>query len=141
MSKNDDLYPQTAFDALAAWDRGESVFTVELGGIGPGYEMAIQMLAFELIRAHGEGRLALPPPETPMDGWGDEVVHIVNKWPLGGFSGAQVGAAKWLAYRTLREGWAPTLTEAHARDQTTLVSRHGWNIPEAVAAGGSRTPE
>ena len=68
MSDQSDLYPQTALDALAAWDRGEHVWTVELGGIGPGYEMAIQTLAFELIRAHSEGRLALPPPETPTDG-------------------------------------------------------------------------
>src|SRR5687768_3007466 len=42
-----DPIPETVEDALRQWDAGETVFTVEMGGLGPGYEMAIQGLAFE----------------------------------------------------------------------------------------------
>lgn len=41
---------ETAAEALAAWDEGKIVTTVELGGLGPGYEQAIQVCAFEMIR-------------------------------------------------------------------------------------------
>lgn len=34
--------PETCEEALARWDAGETVFTAEMGGLGPGYEQAIQ---------------------------------------------------------------------------------------------------
>jgi len=51
----------TAREALAAWDAGDLVWTVEMGGMGPGYEQAIQMMAFEFLR------YMLDHP--PVDGW------------------------------------------------------------------------
>src|SRR3990167_269657 len=42
--------PATAAEALARWDAGQSVFTVEMGGLGPGYEQVIHIMAFEIIR-------------------------------------------------------------------------------------------
>lgn len=52
MSGKKPLIPETAADALARWDEGDTVFTVEMGGFGPGYEQAIQLLVFEMIRDH-----------------------------------------------------------------------------------------
>jgi hypothetical protein len=37
-------------DLLAKWDAGEIVWTVEMGGLGPGYEQCIQITAFEALR-------------------------------------------------------------------------------------------
>ncbi len=96
-----ELYAVTAAEALRQWDAGESVWSIEMGGLGPGYEQAIQVLAFEIIR--DELGKELPEPGHA-DRWGDVTVHRVNDWPGCGFSGAQVGAAKFIAYRFLRDG-------------------------------------
>lgn len=37
-------------DVLAKWDAGEAIWSVQLGGIGPGYEQTIQVLIMELLR-------------------------------------------------------------------------------------------
>lgn len=98
-----DPVPETCADALAKWDKGEAVFTVEMGGIGPGYEQTIHILVFELLR--DEMGKALPTDATWGD-WGAATIHRTNE-ALGrwGYSSAQVGAAKQLAFRALRDGW------------------------------------
>ena len=37
-------------DLIPAWDRNELLSTIEMGGISPGYEQAIQVACFETIR-------------------------------------------------------------------------------------------
>lgn len=44
-------YGKDCADLLARWDAGKSVWSIELGGIGPGYEQAIQITGFEFLRA------------------------------------------------------------------------------------------
>jgi hypothetical protein len=124
----------TAAEALAAWDRGEIVSSVEMGGIGPGYEQAIQVLTFELVRDY-LGK-PLPTDDAGWDTWGDDTVHRVNEWPGCGFSGAQVGAAKHLALRFLCDGHAATLDtmRAHDKDRLTLVTKTWPHEPERVPA-------
>ena len=56
-SKVPDLVPKTASEALARWDAGGSVFTLEMGGLGPGYEQVIHIVVFELIRAFKDVRI------------------------------------------------------------------------------------
>jgi hypothetical protein len=46
-----DWKSATNEDALAEWDRGGSVWSCELGGLGPGYEQCIQIMGFEFLRA------------------------------------------------------------------------------------------
>lgn len=106
-----------------------------MGGLGPGYEQAIQVLVFEIVRDHIDK--PLPEPGTSRDGWADETVHRVNDWPGCGFSGAQVGAAKWLAYRFLSRGHRRVLDElrAHDKDRLTQVSRTWPHEPESVRVG------
>lgn len=100
----DHPYAETAADYLAAWDRGEPVWTLEMGGIGPGYEQAIQVLVAELIRDNINKPLPLAEGDAiSWRTWGDETVWRVNE-SCRGFSGAQVGAAKTLAVRYLIDG-------------------------------------
>jgi hypothetical protein len=40
----------TAQEALSRWDAGDIVWTVSMSGMGPGYEQAIHVLVFEIIR-------------------------------------------------------------------------------------------
>lgn len=115
------VVPNTIDEALAAWDAGDEVQTVEMGGLGLGYEMAIQCVAFELMRAlRDDPDLARMNAETPNDGvfpqaFKDRLDAIVRKldekdengrYKLGGLSGAQVGAAKNIAINLTRHGYA-----------------------------------
>ena len=112
------FHPVTALDALERWDKGQPVFTIEMGGIGPGYEQAIQILVFELIR--DLAALPLPKPDT-FGGWGDATVSRVDE-SCGGFSGAQVGSAKQIAYRAIRDGWGKMI-ESSPKDRHIQVSK------------------
>ncbi len=114
------FHPQTAEDALKKWDAGENVFTIEMGGLGPGYEQAIQILAFEIIR--DQNGSALPEGET-FGNWGDSSVsRIENGKSRFGFSGAQVGAAKQIAFRAIRDGWSAML-DTVPKDRLIQVSK------------------
>ena len=101
------FHPVTAKDALERWDKGENVFSIEMGGIGPAYEQAIQILVFEIIRDNLETQF--PDPATPVaNEWyrtfADATVSRIDE-KMGGYSGAMVGAARQVAYRALRDGW------------------------------------
>lgn len=46
-----DLYPKSVKEWLEKWDSGESVWSVEMGGLGPEYEQCIHITAAELMRS------------------------------------------------------------------------------------------
>lgn len=99
---------ETALEQLDRWDQGDSIWSLEMGGMGPGYEQCIQILAIEIVRDEVGKLFPVKPP--PADGWADATVARVN--PKLHFSGAQVGAAKSLAYNWLTIGPAALLKKA-----------------------------
>jgi len=103
------IYPETAADALARWDAGYPVFTIEMGGLGPGYEQAIHIGVFELIRAlQGHEEALATANEVGHRRLGevlDEYLLPISKVKSLGLSGAQAGAIKSLAYATITRGW------------------------------------
>jgi len=109
------MYAKTADEQLRIWDSGESVWSIEMGGLGPGYEQAIQILVIEIIRDNISNPL---PDENTWSDWGDSTVSRIDykkpdgKYSCGGFSGAQVGAAKQIAFRFLRDGPEKALKSA-----------------------------
>lgn len=116
----------TPKDIVAAWDTGESIWSIEMGGIGPGYEQAIQLLMVELLRDNAD--TPLPDPKSKQaDIWGDPTVHRLNL--TCGFSGAQVGAARQIAYRILRDGYA-AMVNSIPDGRKILVSNHWPRVPE-----------
>jgi hypothetical protein len=140
MADTYDAIPKTCAEALRRWDAGDPVFTVEMGGFGPGYEQAIHICVFEIVRDQlAEG----PLPEFGKDDdaalqnwwstWGDAAISRSNA-AVGGYSGAQVGAAKSLAYRYLRDGWAVTVNSVDD-DRKTQVSKY-WPgvVPVSTSA-------
>ncbi len=108
--------------SLEEWDAGTSVYTISMGGLGPGYEQAIQILVMELLRddqPHNDRLLA----------WGDVVISRIDK-AMGGYTGAQVGAARNLAARVMTVGWAAAIKEV-SEDRLILVSTR---FPDAARA-------
>lgn len=94
--------PKTAEDAVKAWDRGETLWSIEMGGLGPGYEQAIQVAAIELCRDLHDKPL---PTHGNIGNWGDKTFSRIDA-KVGGITGAMAGAAKQLAYQAIKTGWA-----------------------------------
>lgn len=111
-----DSKPETAREALERWDAGDNLFTVEMGGLGPGYEQVIHIAAFELIRKLlliQDNRL--PFPDEGSDEWNpllNKLMMEVNREQELGMSGAQAGAAQSLAYKYVMYGYAVMLDKA-----------------------------
>ena len=102
-----DTKPETVEEALKRWDSGGTLWTVERGGIGPGYEQAIQVGAIELCRVL-VGK-ELPEDDEPLNQMFDQGLHEVCKEFDLGLSGAQAEAIQQLACRYLRDGWKNTV--------------------------------
>lgn len=121
-----DLVAEDAREQLRRWDLGDSIWSVEMGGLGPGYEQAIQILAIEIVRDN----IDKPLPEGEFGDWGDATVSRIDQFDektgtygCGGFSGAQVGAAKNLAYHWLRDGPKKVHEDPMLKDRLIQVSK------------------
>lgn len=132
-----------AADIVAAWDRGETVFSLSMGGLGPGYDQCIQVAVIELLRDQ-DGK-DLPPrkdgAETPEEAearrsWGDDTIDRISS-ELGGMSGAQVGAAKWLAFQILTKGWQDVARRAKEHGEEDRIQQFERGPLPAIAEGPS----
>jgi hypothetical protein len=114
------------------WDSGKSVFTVEMGGLGPGYEQAIQVVAFELMRDLRGCDFTDESPENraAILAKRDATVSRVDE-KLGGLSGAMVGAATGLAFNVIRRGYRTALRDPKVSDRVIQVSK---NFPPSAAS-------
>ncbi len=112
-----------AREQLRRWDAGETIWTIEMGGMGPGYEQAIQVLAIEIVRDN----LDTPVPEKPPQDWGYSTVERIDrKLPDGSYScgGFSVGAARQLAYRWLTIG--PAALQAKSDKDRHIQASNIW---------------
>lgn len=111
MTDPPDSAERTWQTVLAKWDAGETVFTVEMGGLGPGYDHAINVLVFDLLRhfkTHGcRPRFGRKFSEH----WYKAVVY--GK----GYSGAQVGVAFSLACHYVLDGYEKVLHDPKLKDR------------------------
>ncbi len=116
---HDDL---TAREMVEKWDSGETLFTIEMGGLGPGYEQAIHICVFDIMRELLD--TPLPEDEKELDKLFNDVADKVCVGK--GYSGAQVGQARNLAYRYLSKGSKATLDSLpeEMRDRIIQVSKH-----------------
>lgn len=111
---------------LNKWDAGQPIWTVELGGLGPGYEQAIQVAAIEMARDNNG--IALPEDKEERNQAWDRLCSATltkHDEALGGLSGAMYGAAKWLSYQWCHNGGPEALIE-RAKEQkadTIMVSK------------------
>jgi len=108
---------------LKKWDSGERIDTVELGGMGDGYEYGIQLATVEIVRYY----IGFELPEDIkafLFTYGDGAIMRVDKIlpENGGLSGAQLGAAKWLAYRWLAEGYEANIIRARSEIPDRIIN-------------------
>lgn len=113
-------------EMLEQWDAGQPIWTIELGGIGPGYEQAIQVAAVEMTRDNH--RAALPDGKEAANAEWDRLCSATlrkHDEALCGMSGAQFGAAKWLAYQWCHNGGPERLIERAKEEKadTIMVSK------------------
>lgn len=119
---------------LAKWDSGQPIWTVELGGLGPGYEQAIQTAAVEMARDNVG--IVLPEDKDERNHEWDRLCSASlskHDEALGGLTGAMFGAASWLAYQWCHNGGPDGLIE-RAKEQnreTIMVSK---SFPQAARA-------
>ena len=95
-------YEQVAPDAaeqLRRWDAGGVIWSIEMGGLGPGYEQAIQVLAIEIVRDNLGTELPTEGPD--LQKFGNSTLERITDQ---GWTGAQFGAARNLAYRWIKYG-------------------------------------
>lgn len=133
-----DFHPKDVAELLRRWDAGESVWSIELGGLGPGYEQAIQVAAVEMAR---DGQSFKPTGDKTADSkaWDAICTESLRKHDeqLGGITGAMYGAASWLAYQWCHNGGPADLmrlaeekAKADGKDRRIQISR---NFPRAGA--------
>jgi hypothetical protein len=98
MNKN-SLWDMTTQEVLNKWDKGESIWSVEMGGLGPNYELAIQEGIFDILRELFKQKLN---KKTLLDNkrWSKKYEDLVFKaLKEKDHSGATAGAAQQVAYR------------------------------------------
>jgi hypothetical protein len=117
-----ELYGRDAKEWLERWDAGRSVFSVEMGGLGPGYEQAIQVTVAEIVRH----MLAIGYDARR---WGDPTCFANPKIQIDkaaslnpviaklGISYAQYGAALSLAMKLYRDGPAALFAQSWAKQR------------------------
>lgn len=121
----ESLIPETAAQALEKWDKGESVFTVSMGGLGPGYEQVIHILAFEFIREFKDRDWSREWAKDELKALGDEMDEWAFKaefYKKLGPSGAQHGAARQMAYQYMQYGYRH-MVERAPKDRLIQVSK------------------
>ncbi len=121
------LHPETAKEALERWDENENIFTIEMGGLGPGYEQRIHIAVFEIIRDASVEKLE----EYKNAGNDHELNEYMNNllwsnWACKklGLSGAQARAAKNLAYYYIIKGYRKTLEIPEMKERHIQVQKY-----------------
>lgn len=118
----------TLNEAIEKWNKGEVVWSAELGGLGPNYEFAIQMLLWEILASWKGGTAIQGKTYSPeFSRHADQVTHKLNE--VYGFSGAQVGAAWRTAAQFLTFGY-PEMMKTLPEDRWIQVSRVTPRPPE-----------
>lgn len=127
------MYGADAADWLARWDANRGVWSIEMGGLGPGYEQCIQITTAEILRH----LLAEKYDSTQWegDGWKRDREKI-EKYGFAnerlkklGLSGAQWGAAVSLATALYTQGPRKIMNDPKVKDRHIQVQRE---FPQAA---------
>jgi hypothetical protein len=130
-----ELYGADAADWLKRWDGGRSVWTIEMGGLGPGYEQCIHITCAEILRHMLKSKYDCAAWVDGDEAWKRDCAAIeratldnetVEKL---GLSGAQYGAALSIAVQIYRRGPRDVMADPKVKDRHIQVSK---NFPGAA---------
>lgn len=132
------LYGADAAEWLKRWDAGDTVWTIEMGGMGPGYEQAIQVTVAEVLRYLIENKIDFTK-QSDADAWKDLSRDIDKSlWASKvindlGLSGSQAGAAKNLAIMLYKSGPVGVMTDERVKDRHIQASRQFPSVAAPAA--------
>lgn len=98
-----------------------------MGGLGPGYEQALQILMVEYLRYM---HLIFQPRANPTEKQSELMSKTVHELPSVaalGASGAMDGAAKHLAFQFFRQGPIGVMGDEKVKDRHIQISK---NFPQ-----------
>lgn len=122
------LYGLDAADWLSRWDAGRGVWSIEMGGLGPGYEQCIQITTAEILRH-------LLEAQYDHSAWDDKERWKADRDKIEqysfqseeikrlGLSGAQWGAALNLAAMLYARGPRQIMGDSRVKDRHIQVSK------------------
>lgn len=123
-----ESYGADAAEWLKRWDDGKGVWSISMGGLGPGYEQCIQITAAEVLRT-----LLAKQYDVTKWGWDEAWQRDRKEIEAAGFanptisalglSGAQWGAALNLAMCLYRSGPRAVFTDERVKDRKIQVCR------------------
>jgi len=128
MDKMTTKQSETAKEWLAKWDNGETVWTIEMGGLGLGYEQAIQVTVAEILRWFIEKNCNASPWKEQKN-WEKDCGNLEKAMYKNsvvdnlGLSGAQYGAALSLASTLYKRGTS-ALDDEEIKDRRIQVSKN-----------------
>lgn len=139
-------------EILKTWDDNLPVSVISMGGLGPGYEQCIQIVALELLRRFKddpfvlacqriEGEIEKEKRDEFFDRMREATLEIDKAHDIQ-LSGAQAGAAQSEAWMWLRNGYAKAMNKAREQlkddpDRFILVSRE-WPNASPVVTNANR---
>ena len=120
----EDSYGKDSQDWLDRWDANKSVWSIEMGGFGPGYEQCVQITVAEALRWFLENKPRWDDATWKQVGEALQAAMFANeKVKQLGLSGAQYGAAVNLASLFYEAGPIAVLTDERMKDRKIQVNR------------------
>lgn len=117
------LYGSNAKEWLSRWDAGQSVHSIEMSGLGPGYEQVIQIFVAEILRILIDSKYdneILSVEQRRI--FESKLLKNKNLVKLGA-SGTQVGAAFSLAFNLHMNGPIKIMDDPKVKDRHIMVSK------------------
>lgn len=127
--QQEELYGKTAQEWLERWDNGKTVWSIEMGGLGPGYEQAIQITVAEVLRILLKNGFDFTKWEESKNWKADlEIIEkegfensVINEL---GLSGAQWGAAVQVASYLYKHNPVIMMNDEKVKDRHIQISKN-----------------
>ena len=126
-------------EMIEIWDKGGNIASIEMGGLGPGYEQAIQVTAIEFAREGLDFDFTAPDADARWRANCERVLRRIDE-QVGGLTGAMFGAASSLAYLWVKlgpEGFEEKVRHDGKADRLILVSNFFPKVSPPSAAEGT----
>jgi len=106
------LWDITNKEVVKKWKSGDTIWSVELGGLGPGYEQALQNFLFDLFAYLVKSKIPLKSLSNDKK-YSKRYEDICDKIAKGReLTGAMVGSARATAYQFYKYGYAERMKTA-----------------------------